>query len=199
MNDADQNPSRRDPREVLSRASLNLSRDHVRSTTKRATTSALASTTSASPIANGAVSFLRIKSDLHQQLLTDLDQRNLISASEEQLTEVVEDFVAQRAAGRGAAAERSRASADGRRSAGRDDRRRPAGTAAGRSGCDGCAGEWSIQGVHRTIWSTGKDRDPFSRCRAPGSHYSADCGSSWTTNRRILAYGGLRVCRMEAE
>jgi pilus assembly protein CpaF len=41
------------------------------------------------------VSFLRIKSDLHQQLLTDLDRRNLISAGEEQLTEIVEDFVTQ--------------------------------------------------------------------------------------------------------
>ena len=95
MNDADQNPPRRDPRQILSRASLNLTREHVRSTTKRVTTSALAPTAAASPVRNGAVSFLRIKSDLHQQLLTDLDRRNLISASEEQLTEVVEDFVAQ--------------------------------------------------------------------------------------------------------
>ena len=95
MSDADQNPPGRDPRQILSRANLNLTRDHVRSTTKRATTSALAPATTTSPIRNGAVSFLKIKSDLHQQLLTDLDRRNLISASEEQLTEVVEDFVAQ--------------------------------------------------------------------------------------------------------
>lgn len=74
MNDADQNPPRRDPRQILSRVSLNLTRDHVRSTTKRATTSALAPTTAVSPVRNGAVSFLRIKSDLHQQLLTDLDR-----------------------------------------------------------------------------------------------------------------------------
>ncbi|MFO1004040.1 MAG: hypothetical protein U0936_27295 [Planctomycetaceae bacterium] len=95
MNPSDQNPSQRDPRQILSRASLNLTRDHVRSMTKRATTSALAPTSMPPASRNGAVSFLRIKSDLHQQLLTDLDRRNLISASEEQLTEVVEDFVTQ--------------------------------------------------------------------------------------------------------
>jgi pilus assembly protein CpaF len=63
--------------------------------TKRATTSALAPTSTPPASRNGAVSFLRIKSDLHQQLLTDLDRRNLISAGEEQLTEIVEDFVTQ--------------------------------------------------------------------------------------------------------
>lgn len=63
--------------------------------TKRATTSALAPTSTPPANRSGAVSFLRIKSDLHQQLLTDLDRRNLISAGEEQLTEIVEDFVTQ--------------------------------------------------------------------------------------------------------
>jgi pilus assembly protein CpaF len=95
MNNSEQNPSQRDPRQILSRANLNLTRDHVRSMTKRATTSALAPTSTPPASRNGAVSFLRIKSDLHQQLLTDLDRRNLISAGEEQLTEIVEDFVTQ--------------------------------------------------------------------------------------------------------
>ena len=48
------------------------------------------------PIDNhGAVSYLRVKADLHQQLLSDLDRRNLINAGEEDLAEVVEDFVDQ--------------------------------------------------------------------------------------------------------
>jgi pilus assembly protein CpaF len=86
----------RDPRQALSRASLALPRDHVRSVSKRTTTAAMAAPTTA-PVQtrSAAVSYLRIKSDLHQQLLTDLDRRNLISAGEEQLAEVVEDFVDQ--------------------------------------------------------------------------------------------------------
>ena len=44
---------------------------------------------------HGAVSYLRVKADLHQQLLSDLDRRNLINAGEEDLAEVVEDFVDQ--------------------------------------------------------------------------------------------------------
>ena len=54
----------------------------------------------APPIDNhGAVSYLRVKADLHQQLLSDLDRRNLINAGEEDLAEVVEDFVDQALAG----------------------------------------------------------------------------------------------------
>ncbi|MBM3998811.1 MAG: CpaF family protein [Planctomycetes bacterium] len=48
---------------------------------------------------HGAVSFLRVKADLHQQLLSDLDRRNLINAGEERLTKVVEEFVDQALAG----------------------------------------------------------------------------------------------------
>jgi pilus assembly protein CpaF len=97
MNDSSDNPTPRDPRQVLSRASLALPRDHVRTLSKRTTTtSAMAApTTAPGPARSAAVSYLRIKSDLHQQLLTDLDRRNLISAGEEQLAEVVEDFVDQ--------------------------------------------------------------------------------------------------------
>jgi pilus assembly protein CpaF len=86
----------RDPRQILSRASLNIPREHIRSTTKRTTTSAITSP-SASPPADsqGVVSYLRVKADLHQQLLSDLDRRNLINVGEEQLAEIVESFVDQ--------------------------------------------------------------------------------------------------------
>ncbi len=90
----------RDPRQLLSRAELNLPRDHVRANNKRTTTSALVAPVSPPASGhNGAVSYLRVKSDLHQQLLSDLDRRNLINAGEEQLAEVVEDFVDQALAG----------------------------------------------------------------------------------------------------
>ena len=91
-----EDPLRKDPRRILSRAALNVPRDHVRANTKRKTTSALVTRTSdVSATQNGAVSYLRVKADLHQQLLSDLDRRNLINAGEEQLAEVVEDFVHQ--------------------------------------------------------------------------------------------------------
>jgi pilus assembly protein CpaF len=97
MNHPSENPPSRDPRQLLSRANLSLPRDHVRVNTKRTTTAGGAPPAAASPAStrSAVVSYLRIKSDLHQQLLTDLDRRNLISAGEEQLAEVVEEFVDQ--------------------------------------------------------------------------------------------------------
>lgn len=90
----------RDPRQILSRAALSLPREHVRSTSKRQATSALAAPSSpANENPVGAVSYLRVKADLHQQLLADLDRRNLISAGEEQLAEQVALFVDQALAG----------------------------------------------------------------------------------------------------
>lgn len=89
-----------DPRQLLSRSSLNLPRDHVRVNTKRTTAAAMSPPAAERSTSNhGAVSYLRVKADLHQQLLSDLDRRNLINASEEQLAEVVEDFVDQALAG----------------------------------------------------------------------------------------------------
>lgn len=86
----------RDPRHLLSRAALSLQRDHVRSANKRTTNSSLAPTAAASAVSqDGAVSYLRVKAELHQQLLSNLDRRNLIQASEEELAEVVEEFVDQ--------------------------------------------------------------------------------------------------------
>ena len=89
-----------DPRQLLSRAALNLPRDHLRVNTRRTMASAISPPAAAPPIDNhGAVSYLRVKADLHQQLLSDLDRRNLINAGEEDLAEVVEDFVDQALAG----------------------------------------------------------------------------------------------------
>ena len=93
MNESSPRDQQSDPRSALSRASLSLPRDHVRANTNRSTTSALAAP--ATPARGGAASYLRVKSDLHQQLLAEVDRRNLISAGEEQLTEAVEDFVDQ--------------------------------------------------------------------------------------------------------
>jgi pilus assembly protein CpaF len=84
-----------DPRQRLSRVALVLPRDHVISKTKRTTNTALAAPAAPDSGHGGAVSYLRVKSDLHQQLLTELDRRNLINAGEEQLAEIVEDFVDQ--------------------------------------------------------------------------------------------------------
>ena len=85
-----------DPRQLLSRAALNLPRDHLRVNTRRTMATAISPPAAGPPIDNhGAVSYLRVKADLHQQLLSDLDRRNLINAGEEDLAEVVEDFVDQ--------------------------------------------------------------------------------------------------------
>ena len=89
-----------DPRQLLSRAALNLPRDHLRVNTRRTMATAISPPAAGPPIDNhGAVSYLRVKADLHQQLLSDLDRRNLINAGEEDLAEVVEDFVDQALAG----------------------------------------------------------------------------------------------------
>jgi pilus assembly protein CpaF len=90
----------KDPRQILSRAALNLPRDHLRANTKRTTTSAMNVPSSPPPtVGHGALSYLRVKAALHQQLLSDLERRNLIQANEEQLAGFVEDFVDQALAG----------------------------------------------------------------------------------------------------
>ena len=89
----------RDPRKILSRAVLNVPRDHVRSSKRKAAASFGARPVAEDDRQNGVVSFLRVKADLHQQLLSDLDRRNLINADEEQLAEIVEDFVVQALSG----------------------------------------------------------------------------------------------------
>ncbi|GIW98529.1 MAG: type II secretion system protein E [Pirellulaceae bacterium] len=88
--------SEKDPRRILSQAVLYLPRDHVRASSRRPPTAPPSPRTSGQvPQAQGNFSYLRVKADLHQQLLADLDRRNLINSSEEQLAELVEDFVEQ--------------------------------------------------------------------------------------------------------
>ena len=85
--------SARDARAILTGARLSLPADHVRSQKRRSTTSGL----DAKPVRveSSPASFLQVKAELHQQLLTDLDRRDLISAGEDQLADVVEEFVEQ--------------------------------------------------------------------------------------------------------
>lgn len=92
MVDEPQKP-KRDARSVLSRARLSIPADHVRSQNRRSTTAGL----EAKPARKdaGPASFLQVKAELHQELLSDLDRRDLISAGEEQLADVVEEFVEQ--------------------------------------------------------------------------------------------------------
>ncbi|MEZ6129769.1 MAG: CpaF family protein [Planctomycetaceae bacterium] len=90
-----QQPPPRDARQILSQARLSLPADHVRQSTKRSTTSGLSAPTAPARTDFGAASFLQVKAELHQQLLSDLERRDLISAGEDQLSEIVEDFVEQ--------------------------------------------------------------------------------------------------------
>jgi len=89
----DERKAQRDARAILTGARLSLPAEHVRSQTKRSTTSGLESRPVR--VESGPASFLQVKAELHQQLLTDLDRRDLISAGEDQLAEVVEEFVEQ--------------------------------------------------------------------------------------------------------
>lgn len=84
-----------DPRQALTRAHLTLPTDRVRQQTGRASLGAARSTTAEPPERSGAASYLRVKADLHQDLLEDLDRRNMINASEAELADVVDDFVTQ--------------------------------------------------------------------------------------------------------
>lgn len=93
VGDADDRETARDARAILTSARLSLPPDHVRAQTKRTTATGI----TAKPVRkeSGSASFLQVKSELHQQLLSDLDRRDLISAGEEELVDVVEDFVEQ--------------------------------------------------------------------------------------------------------
>lgn len=88
--------SEEDPRLVsrrrLAKANVGLASDHLRSILTRTPTvvSAPPSITSAE---RAGAPLLQVKAELHRQLLDDLDRRNLMNASEEQLTSVVETFV----------------------------------------------------------------------------------------------------------
>ena len=97
VDDPKDQESVRDARAILTGARLSLPPDHVRASTKRSTASGLVA--KPVPKESGSASFLQVKAELHQQLLSDLDRRDLISAGEDQLSDVVEDFVEQALAG----------------------------------------------------------------------------------------------------
>jgi pilus assembly protein CpaF len=67
--------------------------ERVRSEASRQSTNSFASSTVAVPAA-GSTSFASVKAVMHTQLLEDLDRRERITASEEELTELVKDYVA---------------------------------------------------------------------------------------------------------
>ena len=79
-------------RELFARASLRLPGERVRDESQRQSKSSFAKTSSA-PVSSNA-SFAAVKAAMHTQLLEDLDRRDRITASEEELTGLVEDYVA---------------------------------------------------------------------------------------------------------
>jgi len=94
MNDTEDNNIRDkiSARDLLTRSSLHLPSDRVRSEVRR---QASQSFTTQNTIATngGSVSFASVKAVMHQQLLEDLDRRERITANEEELTGLVTDFV----------------------------------------------------------------------------------------------------------
>lgn len=84
-------PSESNARELLARASLRLPNDRIRDAARSGNKSF--SSSSIAPVRSNA-SFASVKAAMHMQLLEDLDRRDRITASEEELTELVEDFVA---------------------------------------------------------------------------------------------------------
>ena len=85
-----------DWRQRLLKADLSLPSGRVRATKKAAPTRTITAAPLASPpIRSAGAEYLSVKGTLHQQLLDELDRRNLLAASEETLTEFVQTFVDQ--------------------------------------------------------------------------------------------------------
>ncbi len=82
---------KRNSREILAATNLALPTDRVRQT--RRPTVAASAPAETQPVE--AVSYLSVKSDLHQQLLEDLDRRNLLNSNEDLMANFVEEFVDQ--------------------------------------------------------------------------------------------------------
>jgi len=81
-------------REVLSRTTLTLPADRVRHPPKRRLQQGAASAPAqVASTTTPAVNFLSIKGRLHQRLLDELDQQNLLGAGEELLGQAVHEFV----------------------------------------------------------------------------------------------------------
>ena len=83
--------NRFDARERLTRSSLTLPGDRVRTESRRSSQSVTAPPLAITP--SGTVSFAAVKSAMHQQLLEELDRREMISVDEDQLSDFVDTFV----------------------------------------------------------------------------------------------------------
>lgn len=80
-------------RELFSRTSLRLPGERVRTDSSRQSSKSFASSAVVTQ-SSGSASFASVKAAMHTQLLEDLDRRDRITASEEELTELVKDYVA---------------------------------------------------------------------------------------------------------
>ncbi len=79
-------------RDLLTRSSLHLPSDRVRSEVRRQASQSFNAQT-AIAANSGSASFATVKSIMHQRLLEDLDRRERITANEDELTGLVTDFV----------------------------------------------------------------------------------------------------------
>lgn len=89
-------PTADSSRNIIAATSLNLPLDRLRSKSRsHSQTKTPTSPTPTSPQPAGRVGYLAIKGDLHQRLLDDLDRRGLLGTDEEQLVEIVQEYVDQ--------------------------------------------------------------------------------------------------------
>ncbi len=80
-------------RQLFAQASLRLPGDRVRRDAGHSVNKSFSATSTATP-ASGTASFASVKAAMHTQLLEDLDRRDRITASEDELTDLVQEFVA---------------------------------------------------------------------------------------------------------
>ena len=80
-------------RELFTQTSLRLPGERVRGDLSRQSSKSFAGSATVSE-PSGNASFASVKAAMHTQLLEDLDRRDRITASEEELTELVKDYVA---------------------------------------------------------------------------------------------------------
>ena len=90
--DSDSIRDRFSARDLLSRSSLHLPGDRVRTEVKRQASQSFSTQASSTP-SGGSASFASVKAVMHQQLLEDLDRRERITANEDELTGLVTEFV----------------------------------------------------------------------------------------------------------
>ncbi|TWT73329.1 CpaF family protein [Allorhodopirellula solitaria] len=79
-------------RELFTRTSLRLPSERVRDESTRQSSKSFAGAPAAMPAAGNA-SFASVKAAMHTQLLEDLDRRDRITASEDELAELVKEYV----------------------------------------------------------------------------------------------------------